>query len=227
MPEAITTPRSGTPTKAAEEMPAPDTSYKPGKTPEEPGPSTDDADLAPMPPSNSDPAMPSDLNDDTGIPSSDLDDLFPDEPSSTKGKPAKPKSGKSPDAMLRRPTMPNRLPSLRKKSRKAGVAVGVRRRSRRRRPNPKCSGVAANDFRPTMCGPPTIRTPTRIRRQPRDNNRQRPTSPRAASNPLRDARVAPASDPQWQSLAGSDTVPTTAFSTTSPAWHANPLRDRP
>jgi hypothetical protein len=226
-PEAVVTPRAAVPTEAAEDMPEPDTSHKPGRTTEEqPGPSTDDSDSAPAPPTNFDPAMPSDLNNDSDVPSADLDDLFPDESSSTKGKPAKPKSTKAPDTDA--PTTddadPTDAPAEEKPQSRRG---GGRQASFTSAAEPKMLWRRSKRVSPSDVWT-THDSSGDVDSSPASGQPAAGAGPtmRLTSNPLRDSRVTPAADTQWQSLAGSDTVPTAAVSTASPAWRANPLRDR-
>jgi hypothetical protein len=82
-PETITTPRPGVPptepgAESSEELPEPDTSMVPDANPE-PGPREEEPDMAPAPPTGSEPPVPPGVNDEPSKPSQDLDDLFPEE----------------------------------------------------------------------------------------------------------------------------------------------------
>jgi hypothetical protein len=82
-PETISTPRPAMPpsepaAESTEELPELDNSKLPETTPE-PGPREEEPDMAPQPPTGSEPAVPPGVNEESGKPSQDLDDLFPDE----------------------------------------------------------------------------------------------------------------------------------------------------
>lgn len=184
------------------------------------------------PPSNSEPAVPPEMNDSSAKPSQELDELFPDTPpaaddsttppsdSSESAPPANDDS--SPDAAPGDATPQSRRGGARRTSYESSSTDTKMhwRRSPRLGPNePADPRTSGDDARVATVG--RGRTPSASQ----ESRTATPTA-RLTSNPLRGTRtVVPTSANPSQSLADTDNVPTTAeVASGSPSWRGNPLR---
>jgi hypothetical protein len=239
-PETVATPRRAAPVAEPpmdneDELPLPNPLTVPDTT-EQPGPNPDEPEMAPPPPSGAEPVVPPGAADDSGKPSQDLDELFPNEapakgdsmetPSDSSDSEPPASDDASPDAAGGDATPQSRRGSGRRTSYESSPAdtkIHWRR-------SPRLTPSEAPDARTSGESRRAAPNDRRVTQSPRHEVPPVTATVHLASNPLRGTRslpptvAAPPSMPEPEVASPAVDWSTAALSSGSPQSGSNPLR---